>query len=101
MWNEVANRHVLINSMHIGHTRYTSTVLNIKIQYAHAFYQSYILHTTNVYDNTFAQENVCGVFFVNGNVFFSQHILNKAKIHTQVLFCCLKCPLATTYLLFL
>ena len=55
----------------------------------------------NDYDNTFAQENVCGIFFVNGNVFFSQHILNKAKIHTQVLFCCLKCPLATTYLLFL
>jgi len=36
------------------------------------------------------------VFFVNGKVFFSQHILNKTKIHTQVLFCCLKCPLATT-----
>jgi len=40
----------------------------------------------------FAQENVCGVFFVNGNVFFSQHVLHKAKIYTQVLFCCLKCP---------
>ena len=23
--------------MHIGHTRYTSTLLNIKIQYAHDF----------------------------------------------------------------
>jgi len=29
--------------MHIGHTRYTSTLLNMKIQYAHDFYQSYIL----------------------------------------------------------
>jgi len=48
----------------------------------------------------FAQENVCGVF-VNGNVFFSQHILNKAKIHTQVLIWCLKCPLAITSLFFI
>ena len=39
----VANRHVIKNYMHIGHTRYTSTLLNIKIQYANAFYQSYIL----------------------------------------------------------
>jgi len=36
------------------------------------------------------------VFFVNGNVLFSQHKLNKATIHTYGLFCCLKCPLATT-----
>ena len=40
--NWVANRHVITNSMHIGHTRYTSTLFNIKIQYAHDFYQSYI-----------------------------------------------------------
>jgi len=25
----------MTNAMHIGHTRYTSTLLNIKIQYAH------------------------------------------------------------------
>ena len=49
----------------------------------------------------FAQENSCSVFFVNGNVLFSQHILHKATIHTQVLFCCLKCPLATTSLFFI
>ena len=84
--------------MHIGHTRYTSTLFDINIQYAYdfispTFYKNKMKH---VYDNTFAQENVCGVFFFNGNVFFSQHILNQAKIHTQVLFCCLKCPLATT-----
>jgi len=41
--NWVANRHVITNYMHIGHTRYTSTLLNIMIQYAHEFYQSYIL----------------------------------------------------------
>ena len=41
--NSVANRHVITNYMHIGHTRYTSTLLNIKIQYAHDFYQPYIL----------------------------------------------------------
>jgi len=41
--NLVANRHVITNSMHIGHTRHTSTLSNIKIQYAHNFYQSYIL----------------------------------------------------------
>jgi len=29
--------------MHIGQTRYTSTLLNIKIQYAHDFDQSYVL----------------------------------------------------------
>ena len=40
--NWVANKRVITNYMHIGHTRYTSTVLNIKIQYAHAFYHSYI-----------------------------------------------------------
>ena len=39
----VANRHVISNSIHIGHSRYTSTLLNIKIQYAHDFDQSYIL----------------------------------------------------------
>jgi len=27
----VANRQVITNSMHIGHTRYTSTLLDIKI----------------------------------------------------------------------
>jgi len=41
--NWVANKHVITNCMHIGHTIYTSTLLNIKIQYAHDFYQSYIL----------------------------------------------------------
>jgi len=41
--NWVANRHAITNSMHIGHTRYTSTLLNIKIQYTPDFYQSYIL----------------------------------------------------------
>jgi len=41
--NWVANRHVITNAMHIAHTRYTSTLLNITIQYAHDFYQSYIL----------------------------------------------------------
>ena len=33
----VANRHVISNYMHIGHTRYTSTLVNIKIQYVHDF----------------------------------------------------------------
>jgi len=33
----VANRHVITNYMHIGHTRYTSTLFNIKIQYDHDF----------------------------------------------------------------
>jgi len=41
--NWVANRYVITNYMHIGHTRYTSTLLDIKIQYAHDLYQSYIL----------------------------------------------------------
>ena len=41
--NWEANRHVITKSMHIGHTRYTNTLLNIKIQYAHDFYQSYIV----------------------------------------------------------
>ena len=50
----------------------------------------------NVYDNTVCPGKLLWCFFVNGNVFFSQHILNKAKLHTQVLFCSLKCPLATT-----
>jgi len=50
------------------------------------------------YDNT---RKAFVVFFVNGNVFSSQHILNKAKMHTQILFCCLKCPLATTSLFFI
>jgi len=43
----------------------------------------------------FAQENVCGVFCQWLRI-FSQHILNRAKIHTQVLIWCLKCPLAIT-----
>jgi len=42
--NRVENRHVFFtNSMHIGHTRYTNTLLNKKIQYVHDYYQSYIL----------------------------------------------------------
>ena len=44
----------------------------------------------------FAQENFCGVCSS-----MVQHILNKAKIHTQVLFCCLKCPLAVTHFVFI
>jgi len=32
----------------------------------------------------FAQGKLLWCFFVNGNVFLSQHILNKANIHTQV-----------------
>ena len=35
----------------------------------------------NVYDNTVCPRKLLWCFFVNGNVFFSQHILNKAKIH--------------------
>ena len=41
--NWVTNRHVTTNYMHIDHTKYTSTLLNIKIQYPHDLYQSYIL----------------------------------------------------------
>ena len=52
------------------------------------------------YDDPVSPGKLLWCFFVNGNVFFSQHILNKANIHTQVLFCCLKCPLATTSLFF-
>ena len=33
----ITKRHIITNSMHIGHTRYTSTLLNIKSQYAHDF----------------------------------------------------------------
>ena len=47
-----------------------------------------------VYDDTVCPEKCC--FFVNGNLFFSQHIVTTGEIHTQILFCCLKCPLATT-----
>ena len=84
--------------MHIGHTRYTSTLLNIKIQYAHIFISPTFLKNKikNVYENPVCPGNILWCFFVNCNVFFSQHILNKAKLHTQVLFFCLKCPLATT-----
>jgi len=32
--------------MHIGHTRYTSTLLNIKIQYTHDFLS--VLHFTKL-----------------------------------------------------
>ena len=54
---------------------------------------------TNVYDNTVCTGKLLWCFFVNGNVFLSQHVLDKANLPTQVLFCCLKCPLATTKLL--
>ena len=42
--------------MHFGHTRYTSTLINIKIQYANLCFLS-VLHfikikQKNVYDNT-------------------------------------------------
>ena len=33
----VANIHVITKYMHIGHTRYTSTLLNLNNQYAHVF----------------------------------------------------------------
>jgi len=60
--NWVANKHVLTNHMHIGHTRYTSTLLNIKIQYAHDFLS--VLHFIKkmFMITLFAQEIVCGVF---------------------------------------
>ena len=48
------------------------------------------------YDNTVCPGKLLLCFFVNGNVFISQQIQNKAKSHTQVLCYCLKCPLATT-----
>jgi len=51
--------------------------------------------TTNIYDNTVCPGKLLWCFFVNGNVLFSQHIL-KATLHTQVLFCCFKCHLATS-----
>ena len=36
----------------------------------------------NVHENPVCPgKHLCCCFFVNGNVFFSQHILNKAKIH--------------------
>ena len=59
------------------------------------FYQNKI---EMFYSNTVCPGKLLWCFFVNGNVFFS---LNKAKIHTHVLFCCLKCPLATTSLFFI
>jgi len=46
----VANRHVVTNSMHIGHTTYTSTLSNIKIQYAHDFY-SPTFHNNKIKNN--------------------------------------------------
>ena len=42
---------------------------------------------TTVYDNTVCTGNLLWCFFVNGNIFFSQHILNKTRIHAHVLFC--------------
>ena len=48
-----------------------------------------------VHENPVCPGKLLWCFFVNGNVFFSQHVLNKAKMYTHVLFCCLKCPLAT------
>ena len=80
--------------MHNGHTRYTSTLLNTKIQYTHDFFISPTFYKNKIKKcfriTLFAQENLYGVFrqWANDNVFFSQHILNK--IQTQVLFCCLK-----------
>ena len=50
----------------------------------------------NVHENPVCPGKLLCFFFVNGNVFFSQHVLNKAKLYTQVLFCCLKCSLAIT-----
>ena len=81
--------------MHNGHTRYTSTLLNIKIQYAHDLS---VVHFIKIFFNFFRI-----TLFAQGKLlwyFFSQHILNRATIKTQVLFCCLKCPLATTSLFF-
>ena len=54
----------------------------------------------NVHENPVCPGKLLWCFFVNGNVFFSQHILNKAKNHTQVLSWCLKCPMAITSLFF-
>jgi len=64
--------------MHIGHTRYTSTLFDINIQYAHnfitpTFYKNKMKH---VYDNTVCSGKLAWCFFVNCNVFFSQHLLN-------------------------
>ena len=68
--------------MHIGHTRYTSTQLNIKIQYAHYFISPtfYKNKIKNVHENPVCPGKLLWCFFVNGNVFFSQHVLNKARI---------------------
>jgi len=63
---------------------------------SHTFYKNTIKKM--FYDNNICPGKLLCCFFVNGNVFLSQHILNKAKIHTHVLFCCLKCPLTTTSL---
>ena len=51
------------------------------------------------YDNTVCPGKPLWCCFVNGRMvtyFFSQHILNKAKMYTQLLCCCLKYPLAIT-----
>jgi len=62
--NWVANKHAITNNMHISYTRYTSTLLNIKIQYAHAFFISptFYKKIKMFMITLFAQENVCGVF---------------------------------------
>ena len=63
------------------------------------FYKKNIIK--KVYDNTVCPGKLLWCLFVNGNVFFSQHILNKAKIHAHVLLCCLKCPVAVTHFVFI
>ena len=44
------------------------------------FYKNKMKH---VYDNTVCPGTLLWCIFVNGNVFFSKHILNKAEIHTH------------------
>jgi len=59
--------------MHIGHTRYTSTLLNINNQCAHELLS--VLHFINTYnkqmfcDNTVCSRTLWWWFFINGNVF--------------------------------
>ena len=102
--NWVGNRHVITNSMHSGHTRYISTLLNIKkinmliIFIIHTFYKNKKIKCFMI--KLFYQENFCSVFR-QWLRFFSQYTLNKANIHTHVLFCCLKCPMATPSLFFI
>ena len=70
--NWVANRHVITNSMHIGHIRYTSALLNIKIQCPHDFYHPtyYKIKYKIVYDNTVCLEKLGWCFSSMVTYFF-------------------------------